>query len=62
MKSLGYDVANGKYIINLAEAETVRKIFDLYAAGRSYDYILEELKDKKTKLGKPFGKNSRNLV
>lgn len=59
---LGYDVANGKYIINLAEAETVRKIFELYAAGRSYDQILEALKDSRTKLGKPFGKNSLNSI
>jgi site-specific DNA recombinase len=37
---LGYDVEDSKYIINQVEAEAVRLIFDLYARGESYDYIL----------------------
>ena len=59
---LGYDVVNRKYVINRAEAAVVRKIFHMYADGKSYDRILEELKGVKTKSGKPFGKNSLNSI
>ena len=34
---LGYDIQEGKYIINPKEAETVRRIFKMYAAGDSYN-------------------------
>lgn len=59
---LGYDVESRKYIINHSEAEIVRTIFRMYADGKSYDRIIEELKGAKTKAGKPFGKNSLNSI
>lgn len=59
---LGYDVENKKYVINPTEAETVRTIFRMYADGCSYDKILNEIQDKRTKAGKPFGKNSLNSI
>ena len=37
---LGYDIVNGDYVINPAEAAIVRKIFQLYAEGESYNFIL----------------------
>ena len=59
---LGYNVENRKYVINALEAETVRLIFSMYASGKSYDQILAELKNQRTKHGKPFGKNSLNSI
>ena len=59
---LGYDVVNGSYIINEPEATIVRKIFAWYAAGRSYGYMLEQLKDARGKRGQPFGKNSFSAI
>ncbi|EIW19597.1 MULTISPECIES: recombinase family protein [Pelosinus] len=59
---LGFDVdrVTKKYIINEREAETVRKIFDLYLAGYGYKPIIDQLNEGQhvTKLGNPFGKNS----
>ncbi|MCM0648434.1 recombinase family protein [Clostridium swellfunianum] len=58
---LGYNVdVEKKYIINEAEAEIVRKIFDMYINGYSYANIIDYLneKDWKTKAGNTFGKNS----
>jgi len=59
---LGYNVdgATKKYVINELEAETVKKIFDLYLAGYGYKPIIDQLNEGKhvTKLGNPFGKNS----
>ena len=58
---LGYDVdADRRYIINPWEAETVRKIFTMHAAGSSYGEILTALaaEGRTTKSGRPFGKNS----
>lgn len=40
---LGYDRANGTYVINPEQALTVRKIFELYAAGLGYKKICAEL-------------------
>ena len=59
---LGYDIVNGSYIINDAEAATVRKIFSWYASGRSYGYMLEQLRGVRGKRGRPFGKNSFNAI
>lgn len=58
--ALGYCVKDGKLEINEAEAETVRLIFQMYAAGHSYREIIETLntQGRKTKTGKPFGSNS----
>lgn len=60
---LGFDVGEDKRLkVNKREAEIVRKIFDLYSKGKSYSYILDELKPYRTKAGKPFGKNSLNAI
>lgn len=62
---LGYDVAPDKtYVINEAEAMAVRLIFTMYADGYGYSPIIEALNEKcfKTKLGKPFGKNSLHEI
>ena len=59
---LGYDIQNGKYVINPGEARTVRKIFELYGSGRSYDEILAELKGELGKRGRPLGRNSLHSV
>ena len=40
---LGYDRVNGTYAINPEQALTVRKIFELYAAGLGYKKICAEL-------------------
>ena len=40
---LGYDRLNGTYVINPEQALTVRKIFELYAAGLGYKKICAEL-------------------
>lgn len=55
---LGYDIVDGKYVINPQEAAVVQKIFSLYADGRSYDYIIERLLGACGKRGKPLGRNS----
>lgn len=58
---LGYDVALDKtYIINEKEAQTVKLIFEMYAAGAGYGEILARLKQDgcRTKTNQPFGKNS----
>lgn len=59
---LGYDVVKGRYVINEAEARTVRKIFELYGYGRSYDEILASLRGAVGKMGRPIGKNSLHSV
>ena len=55
---LGYDIVDGKYLINEREAETVRIVFEEYAAGASYNAIIDKLKGKPGKFGRPLGKNS----
>lgn len=58
---LGYDVSKDKtYLINEDEAKAVRLIFERYSNDVTYSLILDELKllGFKTKLNKPFGKNS----
>lgn len=59
---LGYDVdpASHKLVVNEAEAETVRLIYDMYRDGYGYSSILEVLHEKgsKTKKGQEFQKNS----
>lgn len=59
---LGYDVVDGKYVVNSSEARTVKKIFELYAAGRSYDDILHALGGALGKFGRPLGKNSFSTI
>jgi len=57
---LGHDVLDGHYVINEAEAKVVRLIFSMYASGKSYDNIIDELliKGYRGKLGQPIGKNT----
>ena len=58
---LGYDVGEDKrYIINEVEADAVRLIFNMYASGRGYSPIIDELNRRgyKTKTGRSYGKNS----
>ncbi len=58
--ALGYRVENERLVVDEEEAETVRLIFNLYAAGQSYMDIINELNRRglKTKRGNAFGKNS----
>lgn len=57
---LGYDIQDNTYVINSAEAETVRLIYDLYASDNSYDNIIDVLANRGSigKRGRPLGKNS----
>lgn len=57
---LGYDVVDQKLVINETEAKAVRLIFEMAADGYGYGQIIDKLNllGYKTKLGKPFGKNS----
>lgn len=59
---LGYDVKDGKYVINETEAHIVRKIFDMYAQGIGYNLILDELQGACGKYGRPLGKNSLHCI
>ena len=59
---LGYEIEDGKYVINERDAATVRIIFDMYAKGESYRAILERIKGAKGKRGKPLGNNSLNNI
>lgn len=58
---LGYDFdKEGQYVINEAEAEIVRKIFDMYEKGFSYHKMATYLNSEgyKTKVNGDFSKNS----
>lgn len=58
---LGYDVLPDKsYAVNEAEARIVRMIFEMYAAGKGYNEIIDTLgiEGCRSKSGRPFGKNS----
>lgn len=57
---LGYTVVDKKLVIQPEEAAVVRRIFDEYAAGRSYKQIIDSLNRDgiKTKRGTNFGSNS----
>ena len=59
---LGYDVdlKTRKLIVNEEEAKAVRLIFEMYADGKGYNEILDELfaRNYKTKTGNNFLKNS----
>lgn len=56
--NFGYDIADGQYIINPAEAKVVRRIFELYAKGCSYNDIMSDIGTVIGKRGRPIGKNS----
>lgn len=59
---LGYDIIEQKYIINEKEAEVVRKIFQLYTQGYTYNEILEDIKQYGVlgKRGNPISKSTLN--
>ena len=56
----GYDVADGKYIINESEAAAVKTIFEMRSKEAGYTAIIDWLNKHgyKTKRGNAFGKNS----
>lgn len=58
--ALGYCIKDGRLEIEPTEAEVVRKIFSMYAAGKAYREIIEALNREgiRTKTGRPFGNNS----
>ena len=60
---MGFDIKDGRYIINPVEAEYVRTIFTMYAADRSYSEILKALPPElRGKRGRPIGKNSLHEI
>lgn len=59
---LGYDIVNGRYVVNEEEARAVRTIFRMYGAGESYKAILAALQDVRGKRGHPLGKNSLHSI
>lgn len=58
----GYDIVDGQYVINHAEAAVVRKIFSMYSSGSSYEQILEKIGTVYGKRGRPIGKNSLHYI
>lgn len=61
---LGYDVIDGKYVINETEAQWVRLIFDMYTTSRTYKQIIDALNERgaRTKRDRPFAKNSIHSI
>ena len=59
---LGYDTADGRYIINPYESSIVQKIFAMYANGSSYNDIIGSLNGARGKRGGLIGKNSLNNI
>ena len=60
---LGYILAPDKtYLVEPSEAETVQRIFAMYAAGRGYDDILDTMRQQRTKTGGVFTKNSISAI
>lgn len=61
---LGYDIEDGKYLINEREASIIRLIFSMFLEGNGYGFIMDRLNSMgfKTKRGKPFGKNSLHEI
>jgi len=57
---LGYDIIEGKYVINEYEAGAVKLIFELYAAGYGYKYICNKLAEHgyRSKHGARIGANA----
>ncbi len=60
--NLGYDIIDGQYVINQSEAAVVRKIFSMYADGKSYSEILATIGTIYGKRGRPLGKNSLHYL
>jgi len=63
--TLGYKITNSKdYVIDEANADIVRFIFESYASGQSYSSIIKELNNRgyKSAAGNSFGNNSLNSI
>lgn len=60
--NFGYDIVNGQYVINPSEAKVVRRIFELYAKGCSYNQILDDIGTVYGKRGRPIGLNSLHYI
>ena len=60
--NFGYDIVNGQYVINPTEAKIVRRIFELYANGCSYDQIINDIGTVTGKRGRPIGRNSLHYM
>lgn len=60
--NFGYEIRNGQYFINPSEAKIVKKIFEMYADGHSYDAILKEIGQVRGKRGRVMGKNSLHYL
>jgi site-specific DNA recombinase len=60
----GFDIIDGRYVVNEHEAHGVRAIFDMYVQGKGYKDILRFLQDAgfKTRQGRDFGKNSLHSI
>lgn len=54
----GYTVKDGQYRIDPHEAPILRRIFQMYADGESYDAILRAIGQVRGKRGRVIGKNS----
>ena len=59
---LGYNIKNGSYVINEYEANFVRTIFKMYAAGKSYNEIIDSLGGLKGKRGAVIGKTQLKSI
>ncbi|MDD3337839.1 MAG: recombinase family protein [Lachnospiraceae bacterium] len=62
---LGYNMGKDKeFVIDPDTAPTVKLIFDMYAEGNTVSEIITQLNDEgyRTKMGKPFTKNSLSVV
>lgn len=57
---LGYDIIDGKLVVNYAEAETVRRIFNGYLECRSVIKLLDDLKEEGI-TGKTWTTQSGNI-
>lgn len=53
---LGYHIENGRYVIEESEARYVRMVFQMYAAGKSYNDIIAALGGLRGKRGAIVGK------
>lgn len=58
----GYDLVDGKLVINEAEAEIIRRIFDLYLQGIGPDAIAKTLNDSKASRRKDGEKWNHNII
>jgi len=60
--NFGYDIVNGQYVINPTESAIVKKMFQMYANGQSYDDILKEIGHVRGKRGRIIGRNTIHYI